>query len=187
MGTLREYLADKGSALAERLARVARGEASPHRLKARVTAEGRSGVRRIRIRDHQVLSDSPADFAGFDLGPSSPELQLGVLGSCLTHIVLIKAAERQVPVDEVEVEVTATIDPRAGRPDFEQVPVAPHDIATLVRIVSPASPETLAALYEAVERSCPILNLLRHPQAVRTQFIARLPAEAIREAHALAT
>jgi uncharacterized OsmC-like protein len=169
MGTLIEYLADKSAALADRLGRIARGEAQPLKLKARVSAEGRSGVRRIRIRDHQVLSDSPPDFAGFDLGPSSPELQLGVLGSCVTHIVLIQAAERQVPVHSVDVEVSAVIDPRGGRPGYEHVPVAPHEIAYTVNIVSPASRETIAALFEAVERTCPILNLLRHPQQVRAE------------------
>jgi uncharacterized OsmC-like protein len=167
MGTLAEYLADKGRALAERLARIARGEAAPIRLAARVTAEGRSGVRRIRIREHQVLSDSPPDFAGFDLGPSSPELQLGVLGSCLTHIVLIQAAERGVPIDSVEVEVKAQIDPRGGRPGYEHVPLAPHDIETHVHIVSTAPREQVQALYDQVERTCPILSLLRNPQTVK--------------------
>lgn len=187
MGTLREYLADKGHALAERLARIARGEAVPVKLRARVSAEGRSGVRRIRIREHQVLSDSAPEFAGFDLGPSSPELLLGVLGSCLTHIVLIQAAERQLIVDAVEVDVTAVIDPRAGRPGHEQVPVAPQDIACKVHITSPAPEPDLQALYRAVEASCPILQLLRQPQAVRADFVRVIPAAMAEEAYALAT
>ncbi len=178
MGTLAGYLADKGRAIADRLARIARGEAQPATLRARVSAEGRSGVRRIRIRDHQVLSDSPPDFAGFDLGPSSPELQLGVLGSCLTHIVLIQAAQRQVPVDEVEVDVRATIDPRAGRPGYEHVPVEPFGIECQVHIASSADAAVVQALLHEVERSCPILNLLRHPQAVRTTLNHLVPGQA---------
>ena len=99
MSTLREYLSQKRAALlACREAAKANGQGS-HKLQAKVTAEGRSGVRRIRIRDFQILSDSPPDFAGYNLGPGSPELQLGVLGSCLTHIFLIQAADRQVPLD----------------------------------------------------------------------------------------
>lgn len=188
MGTLVDYLADKSRALAERLARVARGEAQPQKLQARVSAEGRSGVRRIRIRDHQVLSDSPPDFAGFDLGPSSPELQIGVLGSCVTHIVLIQAAQRQVPIERVDVEVQAVIDPRGGRPGFEQVPVEPHDIAYTVHIVSPASRETLDALFAEVERTCPILNLLRKPQSIRAELRHTAPGTlAGLEAYALAS
>lgn len=174
MGTLKEYLADKGRALADRLAR---GEAVPLTLRASITAEGRSGVRRIRIRDHQVLSDSPPDFAGFDLGPSSPELQLGALGSCVTHIVLIQAAERGLPVDGVSVDVQAVIDPRAGRTGHEQVPLAPHEIEVTVRIESEAPREALEALYAEVERTCPILNLLRHPQTVKSRLLVTRPGE----------
>jgi uncharacterized OsmC-like protein len=163
MSTLNEYLAQKRAAI---LARRAKNFTEPSRIKARVSAEGRSGVRRIRIRDFQVISDSGPDFAGYNLGPSSPELQLGVLGSCLTHVFLIHAADRGVPLDSLEVEVSGQLDPRAGRPGFEQIPVYPHNLSYTVHITSPASSEEIAALHEAVERACPILNLLLNPQQI---------------------
>ncbi|HEU5100712.1 MAG TPA: OsmC family protein [Roseiflexaceae bacterium] len=166
MSTLREYLGQKRAALlARREAATANGQA-PNTLQAKVSAEGRSGVRRIRIRDFQILSDSPPDFAGYNLGPGSPELQLGVLGSCLTHIFLIQAADRQVPLDSLEVEVSGQMDPHAGQPGHEQVPVYPHNIRYTVHITSTASQEEIAALHEAVERACPILNLLVNPQQI---------------------
>lgn len=167
MSTLNEYLAEKRIAVRNRNALTASGANKPNQLAASVSAEGRSGVRRIRIRDHQVISDSPYNFAGYDLGPSSPELQLGVLGSCVTHIFLIQAADQEVPIDSINVEVTGQIDPRAGKPGFEAIPVWPHELAYTVHIQSPASKERIDALFELVERSCPILNLLRHPQSVR--------------------
>lgn len=166
---LNDYLAEKRAAVLARDAAIERGTAQPAALKARVSAEGRSGVRRIRIRDHQVISDSPPDFAGYNLGPSSPELQLGVLGSCVTHIFLIQAASRQVPLSSLEVEVSGVIDPRGGKPGHEQTPIWPHDIAYTVHIDSPASRADIDALFEAVERTCPILNLLRNPQAIRAR------------------
>ena len=167
MNTLNDYLAQKRLAVQARDARITSGDAAPLQLRATVSAEGRSGVRRIQIREHTVLSDSPADFAGFNLGPSSPELQLGVLGSCVTHIFLIQAAAQGVALDALAVEVSGQIDPRAGKPGFEQVPVYPHDIGYTVHIHSPAPRAAIDALFEAVERSCPILNLLRQPQTVR--------------------
>ncbi|WP_353890195.1 OsmC family protein [uncultured Methylobacterium sp.] len=106
------YLDDKRRVLAERDARIRRGEVSPVPLSARATVEGRSGVRRIAIRRHAVITDSVPDSAGQDLGPGSPELQLGVLGSCLAHTVLIQAAQRNVPVSSLEVEVSASFDAR---------------------------------------------------------------------------
>jgi uncharacterized OsmC-like protein len=119
MSHLNDYLAEKRAAVQARDAAIEAGTAQPVQLKASVRAEGRSGVRRLRIREHQIISDSPPDFAGYNLGPSSPELQLGVLGTCVTHIFLIQAAARQVPLESLEVEVTGVIDPRGGRPGHE--------------------------------------------------------------------
>ncbi|MGU3627358.1 OsmC family protein [Comamonas sp. C24C] len=169
MSHLNEYLSEKRAAVLARSAAIAAGTAQAARLKASVRAEGRSGVRRLRIREHQVISDSPPDFAGYNLGPSSPELQLGVLGTCVTHIFLIQAAERQVPLESLEVEVTGVIDPRGGKPGHEATPIWPHDIGYTVHIDSPASRAEIDALFEAVERTCPILNLLRNPQSIRAE------------------
>jgi uncharacterized OsmC-like protein len=149
MSTLNEYLGEKRQAIAARRSCIAAGEGVPMTLTARVRAEGRSGIRRIRIRDFQVISDSEADFAGYDLGPSSPELQLGVLGSCLTHTFLIQAATLGVPLDSLELEITGIIDPRAGSPGFEDVPIHPHEIRYAVFIASSAAPAEIRVLREA--------------------------------------
>lgn len=165
MSTLREYLGQKREALLAK--RAAQHEITgPVKLEATVTAEGRSGVRRIRIRDFQIVSDSGPDFAGYDLGPGSPELQVGVLGSCLTHVFLIQAADREIPIDSLRVEVAAEEEPRTGQPGFENAPRYPHNIRYTVHIDSPAAPEEIAALHAAVEEVCPILNLLVNPQTI---------------------
>ncbi|MEU7858558.1 OsmC family protein [Nonomuraea sp. NPDC049141] len=163
MSTLREYLSHKRTAL---LARRQAPAAGPVPLHAHVTAEGRSGIRRVRIRDFQIISDSGPDFAGYDLGPTSPELQAGVLGSCVTHIFLIKAAELAVPIDALEVDVHAEYDPRAQQPGDSGIPVHPHNFRYEVLIDSPAADDDLARLHAEVERVCPILNLIRNPQPV---------------------
>ncbi|AZY53153.1 OsmC family protein [Bordetella avium] len=165
MSNLNEYLKQKREAV---LIRHARDPLTiePARLKAHVSAEGRSGVRRIRIRDHQVLSDSPADYAGYDLGPSSPELLLGCLGSCLTHIFLIKAAEAQLPLDALDVDIEGDLDPRGGKPGYETLPFYPHNIRYTAHLVSPASEAEVKVVHEAVQAWCPILNLLKQGQPV---------------------
>jgi uncharacterized OsmC-like protein len=177
MSTLNEYLVQKREAIEQRKQNPA---TEPHVLQAQVRAEGRSGVRRIRIRDFQVISDSGPDFAGYNLGPSSPELQLGVLGSCLTHVYLIRAAEAGVPLDSLEVEVSGEIHPRAGQPGYEEVPIYPHNIEYTVHVASPASEREIAELHQAVERTCPVLNLLINPQQItgRVHHISPEPAVA---------
>jgi uncharacterized OsmC-like protein len=171
MSNLNEYLAQKRQALQTKRIQFKTTLPEPKTLKAHIKAEGRSGIRRIRIRDHQVIMDSPYDFAGYDLGPGSPELQLGVLGSCLTHIFLIQAADKGIPLDELEIDVTGQMDMRAGKPGYEHIPVYPHNIEYTVHIKSSASPETLADLHQTVEQVCPIFNLLLHPQTIKGALV----------------
>ena len=166
MTSLAEYLTHKRDAFRALRSRVLSPGYEPVALRAQVTAEGRSGVRRIRLRDHQVLADSPRDFVGYDLGPSSPELALGALGSCLTHSYLIQAAVQDVTLDSLEVEVTGQLDQRAGEAGYEGVPREPHGIAYTVHLDTSAPDEAVDRLHEAVERLCPVLNLLRNPQAI---------------------
>lgn len=167
MTTLNDYLRQKRDAWRAKLdAARSHPDLKATPLKATVRALGRSGVREIRIRDFQVISDSPPDFAGYDLGPASPELQLGVLGSCLTHITLIQAAERGLKIDSIKVEVTGDQHPLAQQPGFEHVPVFPHNLRYTLDIVSPELPETIRALHQAVEAVCPIFNLLKQPQTI---------------------
>lgn len=178
MTTLNDYLAQKRVAYQQLKARAAQADARPRPIAAKVTAEGRSGLRRIRIRDFQVISDSGPDFAGYDLGPTSPELQLGVLGSCVTHITLIQAADLGVPLESLEVEIEAEIDPRGGKPGFDDIPVFPQNIRYTLHIVSPASAREIEALHRAVEKTCPILNLLKNAQTIGSAVDHRAPSKA---------
>lgn len=178
MSSLIEYLSQKREALSERSRKIASEALGPTPLKAKASAEGRSGVRRICIRDFQVVSDSPPDFAGYNLGPSSPELQLGALASCLNHSYLIQAAALEIPIESIEVETEGFIDPRAGSPGFESTPVYPQAISYTVRVESPASRAKIEELRRKVEQTCPILNLLKNPQIVEDRIEAR-PSAAV--------
>ncbi|MDD2868415.1 OsmC family protein [Neomegalonema sp.] len=175
MSDLQDYLVQKREALLERRAAVAAGGLGVTPFTAQARAEGRSGVRRIRIRDHQIVSDSPPSFAGYDLGPGSPEILLGSLASCLTHTWLIHAADQRLPLESVEAEARGRLDARAGTPGFEDVPVHPHEISFTVRVLSSASPEAVAAVEAAVRKFCPILNLLGRAVEIRGELIHETP------------
>lgn len=168
---LQEYLRDKRIAVLALKEKVEAGERTSRRLRVETTAEGRSGVRRIRVDGHQIIMDSPAELAGNDLGPSSQGLLLGVLSSCITHITLIQASLLEVPLDGVKTEVTATQDPRAGTAGFEDVPIYPHDIEYTIRVDSSASDEVLGNLHAEVEKNCPIYNFLSRAHDIRGTLI----------------
>ena len=109
----------------------------PPRPAASVSIEGRGGIRRIRIPISNCFSDSTPALAGYNLGPGAAELQMGVLGACLTHLVLIVAADLDIPLDSVDVDVWAGQDAESSVPGYDHVPGVPHDIGYTMRIASP--------------------------------------------------
>ncbi len=166
MSPLTAYLQEKADALKVRKAAIDADGPVTKTLSAHVTAEGRSGIRRVRIRDFQVMTDAPPDLAGYNLGPSAPELLLGSLGSCLVHTLMIQAAWLDIPLDSADVVVTGNFDARTGHPAFPDFPSVLANVAYVLRVASPATDGQLSKLHELVGRFCPILNLLRGEQPV---------------------
>jgi hypothetical protein len=166
---LRDFLVEKRRAILGRETR--RGGAArsaPAPLKAHVRVEGGTGLRHVRTGEarFQFLHDNPRALAGFDLGPTVEEHQLGVMATCLTHIFEIQAAERQVVLDALEVRVEATLFPR-GRGQAPRL----ADVRYSVHISSPATPQVVDDLRKAVEAVCPIYNLLKDPQIIRGRIV----------------
>lgn len=173
MSDLREYLVHKKEAVLARKAAAAAGELEPLVYAATTTAEGRSGVRRVRIRDFQVITDSKAELIGYDLGPNAPELLVGALSACVNHFVLTHAALLDIPLDSAEVTAEVDSDPRAGSPGFEDVPAFPHNLRYRVTVESPASDAQLDELRAAVESTCALSQLLSRANDITTDFVRR--------------
>jgi uncharacterized OsmC-like protein len=132
---------------------------------------GRSGIREVRIREFQIVTDTPPYFAGYGLGPNAPELMLGAFASCLAHTALIIAADQKLSFDSLEVEVSGLMDPFATSPGHEHIPVAPHNIDYKLHIDSTESSERLAALHAAVQKRCSLFNLLKDPQTITGEVV----------------
>lgn len=171
MSELRDYLTNKRVAVSAVRQKIEAEGGRSREVKATVRVDQVNGARQVSIRHHAFVNDSGAEMGGFDLGPSPVETLLGALGGCLAHTILIQAALREVPLDGLDVTVTARSDPRAGHPKHPDVPVHPQDIVCAVEINSPADERTLARLLAAAERVCPITSLLTQPQAVKTTLV----------------
>lgn len=136
------------------------------KLSARSWVGGITGTRPTRMGDYTLISDSGPGLGGNSLGPTSPEMLLGALASCLVHTYLIQATLMQVPLDQVEIEVMAELDyaPVIGLPS--DLPPQLRNIRYEPKVTSTASAEKIAEMHKAVEVSCPVLNTLRHPSPV---------------------
>jgi len=166
MSGLREYLKLKRQVVRRNRKAALTAENPVRTFSAVTTAEGRSGVRRTRIRHHQIITDSGPDNLGYDLGPSAPELVLAALGACMTHNFLINAALQGVPLDDIEVTVFGDYDFRAGQRGHADVPLHPYNIRYKVTVVTDRPEQDVAAVLAAVERECPLYNLFVTPVEV---------------------
>jgi uncharacterized OsmC-like protein len=160
--TLRDYLARLKSAL---LALKDRPEQEqPLQLSAHVTAEGRTGIRHLTIRNFQFLSDGSRFVAESNLGAGSWPTVVGVLGSAVAQDFLIQAALKGIPLDEVEVVFTSR--PSSAPAKSGNRVTYPRNLAYTVYLVSPASNAELEELRQTVERVSPVLALVREEQAI---------------------
>ena len=135
---------------------------------ASVIAEGGSGIRRVRIRDFQIITDAGPAMAGYDLGPRAPEVMLGALGSCVSHTILIQAALQGIPIDSLVVDVSADVDTLAGHADVFN-PIA--NIRYEIKVESSASTEQFEKINAMLPDICPVLNVVRFAQEVNTTIL----------------
>lgn len=167
MATLDSYFQRKAAVLAQRREDfTANPDSSLVRLTATSHVAGITGVRPVQMGQYIVISDSAPGLAGHSLGPSSPEMLLGALASCLVHTYLLQATLLEIPLDAVEVEIRGALDmgpvvglPHEGKILMEQLSYVPT-------ITSPADPAQIEQLHQAVEEGCAVLNTLRSPMAV---------------------
>lgn len=166
--SLRDYLLQKAAALQAAALRRPRGSDWHERIEAVCVADDATGTRKLRIRDWQFVSDSGPDFGGWSLGPSSPELLCGVLSTCLTHTYLIGAATLGIPVDRVEVRVTAENNDARFLGIETADPDVPFALTARIRVESEGiSAQQRAVLHDYVGESCPLTRLIRQPQEIR--------------------
>ena len=169
---LRDFLVEKRAAILRKQEEAKAGKTpTPYALRAHANVEPRTGVRNTWTGDGNflLLHDSRKDLAGYGLAPTVEEHQVGVLGTCLTHIFEIQAATKQVVLDSLQVRVEAKLTPRTGIGAAN--PPRYRDVKYTVHIESPASAAQIDDLRQAVEASCPVYNLLKDPQAIKGSVV----------------
>ncbi len=167
MSTLSDYLAFKATRMAALREKLAAPEATPSPLRVVARVAGGSGVRPVSIREFTVVTDSAPALAGYNLGPTSPELLLASLASCLAHTFLIVAVNRGARFDSLEVEVNGTIDFRGVLEVGEGAPVPPSGLTYVARLAGDVSDDEIERIRTEVERLCPVFRALIEPLPVR--------------------
>lgn len=165
--TLSEHLKHKGVAMkaaAQRRPTVTDWQES---ISAECVADDLTGVRKLRIREFNFVSDGGPEIGGWDLGPTSPELLCGVGSTCLTYTYLCIAAMRELSLEKVSVRVTAENNDAHFFDVPSDVPIVPHELTAHVSIESQSlnAAEIDAFIHEGEQR-CPIASLIRNPNTI---------------------
>jgi uncharacterized OsmC-like protein len=137
----------------------------PLKLTATVTAISRTGIRRLRIRNFQLLSDGGREAGEFNLGAGSWPSVVGALGSALAGDYLVQAAVKGIPLDGLELIFTAKPGTAPSKTTGTQV-TYPRNLNYIVFITSPATDAQLEDLRKTVERVSPVYHLVTDGQKV---------------------
>lgn len=115
---------------------------------------------RHRVRDFASFhTGEPAPVGGDDSAPSPMEYVVAALAGCLAVVVETVAAEQQLHLTTLDVDIQATMDTRGFRGTAE---VSPHFREVVVRArFALDDPDALPALQREVERRCPAFNLVK--------------------------
>ncbi|WP_051523285.1 OsmC family protein [Prevotella sp. MA2016] len=179
---LREYIWGKRQALqaSKAKAEAARAQQADKKAVRQVVAPKQgpwvkvfpNGVRQLTVNDkYLILHDNPAYLGGTDIGMTSIEGVLGILGTCITHISLGQAAERALDVDSISLTVQAEWDPRAGRKGYENLSIAPQNVRYTLHVLTPESEQAVKEWIEAVEKICPMYNLFKDTQTFEHRIV----------------
>ncbi|WP_424936926.1 MULTISPECIES: OsmC family protein [Bacteria] len=165
--SLSAHLVQKGASMRDAAARRPATEDWDEQLEARCVADDLTGVRKLAIRDFRLVGDGGPDIGGWDLGPTSPELLLGVISTCLTHTYLCLAAWQGIALERVEVVVRARNNDARFFGVPSDRPAPPHGIEISVEMDAPTlSDEERRAFIREGEATCPVVQALRTPTPV---------------------
>jgi uncharacterized OsmC-like protein len=134
-------------------------------------SEVRGLLNHARFSGHVTVIDEPVGFGGSGTAPNPAEIMLAGLGASLQVTCRVYAALMSVVIEQVEVELSGTLDTRGFFDADASVRSGFDGIAVKLRLKSPASATQLQELLKKVQRACPVLDNLRAPTAVQMELV----------------
>lgn len=147
---------------------VALVKENPQLAKEQEIVEARwveNAVCEIKSGDHVLITDERRPV-GTEKGPEPALLVLAGLAGCTATSFAMFSIVMGIPVDSIEVSVTADLDLRGVLGLEESVPVGYTDIRYEARIRSSASEKEIRELAAIVERRCPVYDTLTRPKEI---------------------
>ena len=119
-----------------------------------------------RSKPFAMEADEPPVLLGSNAGPNAVEIVLAGLASCLAVGFAYNAAARGIRIDELTLNVAGNIDLHGFLGLSEKVRPGYRDIRVTCRVKSDASREQLMELCDYVQKTSPVLDIVRNPVGV---------------------
>ncbi len=115
--------------------------------------------------------DEPPVLLGGNAGPNAVEAVLHALASCLAVGFVYNAAAQGVQVDGLEFDLEGDIDLHGFLGLSEQIRPGYQNIRVSYRVKSDAPREKLEELCEYVQKTSPVLDIIRNPVPVSVTLV----------------
>ncbi len=140
------------------------------RCETRIAGFYGAGAEVTRSKTHTLSGDEPPVLLGGDTAPNAVEAVLHALASCISVGYVYNAAARGITIDSLRFDVEGELDLRAFlglsetvRPGFERI--------TFIATVKANAPRAqLEELCEYVQRTSPVLDIVRNPVPVSVRL-----------------
>jgi uncharacterized OsmC-like protein len=136
---------------------------------SRTTIQGFHGAGQedsSRAKPFVLEGDEPPVLLGGNAGPNAVEAVLHALASCLSVGFIYNAAARGIEVESLSFHLEADLDLRAFLGLTDTVRPGYENIRLSYRVKSNASREKLEELCEYVQKTSPVLDIIRKPVPV---------------------
>ena len=142
------------------------------RVVVAVGTELRSGMHcRTTARGHVTEADEPRSVGGTDTAQSPVELLLTSFATCQAVTYRLWADELGIPLDRVGVDLEGDLDLRGFIGLADDVPAGYSAIRVRVTLEGPAGADRYRELADAVDRHCPVTDVLVRPVPVTRELV----------------
>jgi uncharacterized OsmC-like protein len=130
-----------------------------------------AGTETTRARTHTLAGDEPAVLLGSDSAPNAVEAVLHALAACISVGYAYNAAARGITIQSLRLDAEGELDLHAFlglsetiRPGFERI-----SFTATVKADAPRA--QLEELCEYVQRTSPVLDIIRNPVPVSIRLV----------------
>jgi uncharacterized OsmC-like protein len=121
---------------------------------------------KTRIRNFTLEGDEPTAYLGSNRVPNPVETILAAAGSCLAIGFAYNAAARGINLESLDISLEGNLDLRGFLGISDQVRPGYQNIKIVCRVKSDASKEKLEEIFKHVQRTSPVLDIIRNEEPV---------------------